>query len=304
MDPTYGQTPPGGYPPQQPYGQPQYGQPQYGQPQQPPQYPPQQPPPQQYPPQQPPPQQYPPQQQYPQYPQQPPQQQHPQQPYSAVPYAQPYSAPPVQSVPPMQSAPPAGPRRNRWVAGLVAGSVVVVIAVVVIVVIGLRSSDDKGTTPQTAPSQSGPVDSCLVGKWKQTTYQKIVDFTGTDVDKKEKIGKVKMTGGGKIWEIRADGNAIEDDSKTVYTGKTDDGRTVNTTWQGRSEYKLSTKDGIITYAGGEATTTVIVNIDGAEKGRIELEPNLDPQQYTCNGDIWRLSNKDDPSALSRYDREK
>ncbi|MEV6923053.1 lipocalin family protein [Dactylosporangium sp. NPDC051485] len=302
MDPTYGQTPPSGYPSQQPYGQPQYGQPQYGQPQYgQPQHP-----------QQPPPQQYPPQQPYPQYPQQPPPpQQYPQQPYSAVPYAsQPYSAPPVQSGPPMQPgppmlpAPPEGPRRNRWVAGLVAGSVVVVIAVVVIVVIGLRSSGDKGKTPQTAPPQTGPVDSCLVGRWKQTTYQKIVDFTGTDVDNREKIGKVKMTGGGKIWEIQADGSAIEDDSKTVYTGKTDDGRTVNATWQGRSEYKVSTKDGTITYAGGEATTTVVVNIDGAEKGRIQLEPNLDPQQYTCNGDIWRLSNKDDPSALSRYDREK
>ncbi|MGI5243850.1 lipocalin family protein [Dactylosporangium sp. CA-139066] len=287
----YGRTPPGGYPPQPPYGQPQ--QPQYP----PPQYPPQPQAPQpQYPPQQ-----YP-QPAQPQYPQQAP-------PYSAVPYATPYSAPPAyqaapQSGPPVELGAPMVPqrRRNRWFAALIVSSVLLVVLVVAIVVVALnRGSSDP--TPPVAASQ-GPVDSCLIGTWKQTTYQHIVDLTGTDVGTREKLTKIKFSGGGKVWEIRADGNAVEDDTKTVYSGKTDDGRNVTATWEGRTEWKLTTKDGVMSFAGGEATTVVTINVDGSPKGRIELQPNLDPSPYTCNGDIWRTSSKDNDDDFARYDREK
>ncbi|MFG2039384.1 lipocalin family protein [Dactylosporangium sp. NPDC048998] len=297
-DPTagYGQTPPGGYPPQ------------------PPQYPPQQPPQPQYPQPQYPPQQYP----QAQPPQQPPQPQYPQpqypprqpvaQPYSAMPYAtQPYSAPPAYQQPPMspaQSGPPAPPgRRNRWFAALVISSVLLVVLVVAIVVVSLNRKPDATGGPQATSSQTGPVEQCLVGKWKQTSYQHYVDLSTTDVGKREKLGKIKFTGGGKIWEIRADGNAVEDDTKTVYSGKTDDGRTVNASWAGRTEWKVSTKDGVLSFAGGEATTVVTISVDGSEKGRIELQPNLDPTPYTCNGDIWRTSGKDSADDFARYDRE-
>jgi hypothetical protein len=301
----YGQTPPGGYPPQPPYGQPQ-------QPQYPPQYPqqPQYPQPQQQPPQYPQPQPQQPQQpRYPQ-PQYPPPAPAPQ-PYSAVPYATPYSAPPAyqpapQSGPPFQpSAPmPAPPaKRSRWMVPLIISSAVLVILVVAIVVVVFNRKPDSPSTP-TAGGSQGPVDSCLVGKWKQTSYQHYVDLTDTDVGKREGLGKIKFTGGGKVWEIRDDGNAIEDDTKTVYSGKTDDGKTVNASWEGRTEWKLTTKDGILSFAGGEATTVVTISVDGAAKGRIELEPNLDPMPYTCNGDIWRTSGKDSANDFARYDREK
>jgi hypothetical protein len=288
--------PSGGYPPQPPYGQPQ------------PQYPPQQP---QYPAQQPqyPPQQYP--QQQPQYPPQPqPQPQYPQQPYSAVPYAsQQYSAPPAAyqpaSAPPVQSGPPAPPGRNRWFAVLVISSVLLVVLVVAIVVVALNRKPDNTAGPQPTPSAAGPVDPCLVGKWKQTNYQKFVELSDTDVGKREKLGKIKFTGGGKKWEIRADGSAVEDDTATVYTGKTDDNRPVNATWEGRSEWKVTTKDGVMSFAGGESTTTVTISVNGAPKGRIELQPNLDPIPYTCTGDIWRTAGRDgSPDDFARYDREK
>ena len=305
----YGQTPPGGYPPrppqppQPPYGQPQQPQqPQYPPPQYPQQPQPQYPQPQQYPPQQPQPQYPPP----PQYPQQPPAGQ----PYSAVPYATPYSAPPAyqqapQPGPPAPLGPPEAPpsRRNRWFAALIVSSVLLVVLVVAIVVVALNRGNDTPSTPQ-AGTSPGPVDKCLVGKWKQTTYQHNVDLTDTEVGKRENLGKIKFTGGGKIWEIRDDGSAVEDDTATVYTGKADDGRTIKAAWEGRTEWKLSTKDGVLSFAGGEATTVVTINVDGSAKGRIELEPNLDPTPYTCNGDIWRTSGKDSANDFARFDRQK
>ncbi|WP_433218101.1 hypothetical protein ACQP00_11555 [Dactylosporangium sp. CS-047395] len=264
-------------------------------------------------------------QQPPQYPQQPPQypQQQPAQPYSAAPYAtQPYSAPPAYQQPQYQqpqyqqqppayqtSAPPlqdGSGRRNRFFPALIISSVLLVIVVVAIVVVALNRGSDTPSSPQAgASTQSGPVDKCLVGKWKQTTYQKLVDLTGTDTATRANITKpIKMTGGGKLWEIKADGEAIEDDTNTVYNGKTDDGRTVTATWAGRTEWKMTTKDGQISYAGGEATTVVTISVDGVDKGRIELEPNLDDTKYTCNGDIWRTSSKDNDDDFSRYDRQK
>jgi hypothetical protein len=252
--------------------------------------------------------------QQPVQPQYPPQYQQPPtaQPYSAVPYAtQQYSAPPAYQAPPpsyQTSAPPVhdgGPeRRNRFFAALIVSSVLLVVVVVAIVVVALNREPDTGTGPQAAPSQTGPVDACLVGTWKQTTYQKVVDLTGTDVGTREKLTKIKFSGGGKIWEIKSDGNAIEDDTKTVYTGKTDDGRSVDASWAGRTEWKITTKDGVMSFAGGEATTVVTISVDGVQKGRIELEPNLDPTTYTCNGDIWRTSSKDNPDDFARYDRQK
>lgn len=292
-DPTggYGQTPPGGYPPQPPYGQPA---PQY-QPPQPPQRAQQPQPPQYAQPQYPPPQQYPPQP-------------GPAQPYSAVPYAtQPYSGPPAYQPPAYRPAPPPPaqpPRRNRWFAALVISSVLLVVLVVAIVVVSMNRKPSAQAGGQASASPTGPVDPCLVGQWKQTTYQKIVDLSSTDVGKREKLGQIKFTGGGKVWTIRDDGSAIEDDAHTVYTGKTDDGRTVNASWSGRTEWRVTTKDGTMNFAGGEATTVVTISIDGTEKGRIELEPNLDPTPYTCNGDIWRTTAKDSSDDFARYDREK
>jgi hypothetical protein len=283
---------------------PQQGQPQYPQqPQQPqPQYPQQQ-----YPPAQP---QYPPQQQY------------PNQPYSAQPYtiapnsAAPYSGPPANpyaapshlSAP--LSAPPSGPPRprNRLVPILIVGAVLVTVLVVAIVVVALGRDKEQtagpGATTSASASYSGPVDPCLVGTWKQTSYQKVVDLTGTDVDKREGIGKVKMTGGGKVWTIKADGSAVEDDAKTVYSGEDDKGRTINATFSGTTDWAIKTVGRTIEYAGKDSTSSVVISVDGRKAGTINLEPNLDPNNYTCVGDVWRTSKTDDPDSFARYDKVK
>ncbi len=290
----------------------QWPYPQQGQPG--PQYPPQQGQPgPQYPPQQGQPgPQYPPQQQYPQYPQQQ-QPSYPNQPYSAQPYniapnsAAPYSGPPANpyTAPAPAVTPP--PSRNRMLPLLVVAAVLLTVMAVSVVVVALSKSNKEPSAggPGTAPtSYAGPVDPCLVGTWNQTSYQKTVDLTGTDVDKREGIGKVKMTGGGKRWTIKADGTAVEDDSKTVYSGKDDKGRTINATFTGNTDWSIKTVGRTIEYAGKESNASVVISVDGRKAGTINLEPNLDPNNYTCVGDVWRTSNTDDPDAFSRFDKVK
>ncbi|MEV0565012.1 hypothetical protein [Dactylosporangium sp. NPDC050588] len=306
--------------PSQQWQHPQQGQqPQYPQPG--PQYPPQgqqpQYPPQQYPqhttqfPQQPQ------QPQQPSYPQQQPQ--YPNQPYSAQPYniapnsAAPYSGPPANPyaapgpyVTPTPLPAPARSRGNRLVPILAIGGVLVVVLVVAIVVVALNQDKEPAAGPTVAASasQSGPVDACLVGKWNQTSYQKIVDLGGTDIDKREGIGKVKMTGGGKQWTINADGTAVEDDTKTVYSGKDDKGRTIDATFSGKTDWQVKTVGRTIEFAGKESTSSVVISVDGRKAGTINLEPNLDPTNYTCVGDVWRTSSTQDPDSFARYDKVK
>lgn len=301
--------------PSQQWPYPQQGQPgpQQGQPG--PQYPPQGQPGPQYPPPQYPPQY--PQHQQPQPPQQP---SYPNQPYSAQPYniapnsAVPYSGPPSTAPfggPPANpyTAPiPAAPSRNRMLPLLVIAAVLLTVMAVSVVVVALSNSKKEpaaGGGPGPAPtSYAGPVDPCLVGTWNQTSYQKTVDLTGTDVDKREGIGKVKMTGAGKRWTIKADGTAVEDDSKTVYSGKDDKARTINATFSGNTDWSIKTVGRTIEYAGKESNASVVISVDGRKAGTINLEPNLDPNNYTCVGDVWRTSNTDDPDSFSRFDKVK
>lgn len=254
--------------------------------------------------------------QYPQYPQQGqpvppqyPQQQppaYPNQPYSAQPYAiapnsaAPYSGPPANpyAQPGPYTPPPRS--RNRLVPVLIAGGVVVVVLVVAIVVVALGRGDksDPGAGPAvaTASSYAGPVDPCLVGTWNQTSYQKVVDLTGTDVDKREGIGKK--------WTVKADGSAVEDDAKTVYSGNDDKGRKIDATFSGTTDWALKTVGRTIEFAGKESTSSVVISVDGRKAGTINLEPNLDPTNYTCVGDVWRTSGTSDPDSFARYDKVK
>ena len=231
---------------------------------------------------------------------------YPNQPYSAQPYniapnsAAPYSGPPANPYAPpgpLRRPPRPGTRAVRaagWCRSLVVGAVGWSVLAVAIVFVALSqgSKDGPGPTPAPRPptSYAGPVDPCLVGTWNQTSYQKLVDMAGTDVDKRETIGKVKMTGAGKRWTIKADGSAVEDDSKIVYSGKDDKGRTINATFSGNTEWSIKTVGRTIEYAGKESTSArSVISVDGRKAGTINLEPNLDPTNYTCVGDVWRTS---------------
>jgi hypothetical protein len=292
--------------PSQQWPYPQQGQPG---PQYPQQQPPAQYPQQQYPPQQPP-AQYPQQQQYP--PQQP---SYGNQPYSAAPYniapnsAAPYSGPPAnpytQPATGMIAVPPQRSRSRLPMLVIAAVCLLALLAVSIVVVALSKNKKEPVAGPGTAPtSYAGPVDPCLVGTWNQTSYQKVVDMTGTDVDKREGIGKVKMTGGGKRWTINADGTAVEDDAKTVYAGTDDKGRNINATFSGSTDWSIKTVGRTIEYAGKESTSSVVISVDGRKAGTINLEPNLDPNNYTCVGDVWRTSSAKDPDSFARYDKVK
>ena len=186
-----------------------------------------------------------------------------------------------------------------------AAALLVVMAVAVVIVQLTKSKEEPAAAPGTAPtSHAGPVDPCLVGSWSQTSYQKVVDLTGTEVDKREGIGKVKMTGGGKVWTIKADGTAVEDDAKTVYAGKDDKGRNINATFSGKTDWSIKTVGRTIEFAGKESNAGVVISVDGRKAGTITLEPNLDPANYTCTGDVWRTSGTNDPDTFSRFDKVK
>lgn len=232
--------------------------------------------------------------------------------YSAVP-AQ-YSAPPAgygqpnpasyDAYPAYPAAPPAG-RGNLVMALIAGGAVVAVLAVAIVLVVAMRGDEETpiaSTTPSSATTSAGPVDSCLVGEWRQTLYQHNVDLSGSDVGAEEDLGTIKMTGGGKKWTIKADGSAIEDDSETVYTGMTDDGREVEAKFSGITTWKLETKDRQIFFSGVSGDTEVVISVDGDQAGKIALEPNYDPANYTCAENAWRVTRPEDTSSLTTYER--
>lgn len=242
--------------------------------------------------------------QYPQYPAQPYGQQ------SAPPYGQ-QSAPPYGQ--PSAPPPPTPPRRGSWPVVLIAGiGALAVMAIAIVAVIAFRSSKDKPVTQPTAnPPASGAsggpnggFDQCLVGQWQETDYQHNVDLSDTEVGKSQKLGKIKFTGSGLKWTINADGTAVEDDSDVVYTGSTTDKHTVTAKGEGTVNWKLSIQDRKIYFAGISGTSAITIAIDGADKGRIEFQPNQDPIPYTCVGDVWRTTSDKDTSNFSTFDRVK
>jgi hypothetical protein len=198
--------------------------------------------------------------------------------------------------------PPGSPRSGNWSVALIASvAVMFVLIVAIIVVVGLRDADDAvpGGSPSTV---SGPVDACLVGSWRQQNYQRDVELGDTEVGKRENLGTVRMTGDGKKWVINADGSAEENDDETRYSGKTADGRTVDAVFSGSTSWTLRTETGKLIYAGINSTAQISIRVAGVEKGVIELEPNTDPQTYSCTGDVWRTSSSTDRSSFSTYER--
>jgi hypothetical protein len=199
--------------------------------------------------------------------------------------------------------PPASSRSRTWGVALIASVAVLFVLVVAIVVVGSRDRDPDGAGPGGSPSTaSGPIDACLVGSWRQKDYQHDVALGDTDVGKREGLGTVRMTGGGRKWVINADGSAEEDDTATRYTGKTADGRTVDAVFSGTTSWTLRTEVGKLIYAGIDSTARISIQVAGSQKGVIELEPNMDPQTYSCTGDVWRTSSSVGGSSFATYER--
>ncbi|GAA2386472.1 hypothetical protein [Dactylosporangium salmoneum] len=233
--------------------------------------------------------------------------------YPGHPGTQPFSAPPQPAYGPYQPAPPGppAPRRTTRVFALIGSLVVLaVVAVGIVVVIAIRrQSDDKNTaapsTPSTAASteapQTGPIDMCLVGNWKQSEYKSSFDFTDLVADGKP-LGKVKVTGSGVKQEITAEGDSVSDYSGVTYTGKASDGRAVTLLFSGQYRQSLRTTNHQILFSAKTSTMTMTVMVDNKQVLKTNPTGTSNPQPYTCGDNRWTTTSLVDPDAATTYVR--
>ncbi|MFB9445004.1 hypothetical protein Dvina_40190 [Dactylosporangium vinaceum] len=246
----------------------------------------------------------------------------PPQQYSAPPYAnQPYSAPPQQppyQPPYAQPQPPAPrpPRRSGSLIVLLASlGVLAIVAVAVVIVVVVQKKDGpagepKGqgpaatsaaSAPSATPAQVGPVDSCLIGNWRQTTYRSEIDLSSITLDGR-KLGDVVVSGDGRTWKIGVDGKATEDFSKAVYRGRTDTGKAVEVSFTGKNEWDLKTADHQILFTSTGSTVAMTVKIDGANPVTDTVAPHNNPQPYECSKNSWTAKSLTDENASTVYTR--
>lgn len=246
----------------------------------------------------------------------------PEPPYSAQPYsglpqqsypAQPYSAPPQPFHEPgyPQPQPPVPPRHNSGLIALIASlGVLAVVAVAIVVVTVVRRSDDQpsaGPTTTTsgaattAPAPVGPVDSCLVGNWKQTTYSSPFDLSSITLDGK-KMGEVNLSGSGRTWKITVDGKGTEDWSKAQYTGRTADGHNVTATFTGKNEWTLKTANNQILFTSTGSDVFITITVDGKQQLNQSVKPFNNPLPYECSTNSWTAKSLTDPDANTIYQR--
>jgi hypothetical protein len=214
--------------------------------------------------------------------------------------------------------PPQPPRRSSGVVALIASlAVLAVVAIAVVVVVLVRSGDEQpqGQGPAvttaaaatTGPSaaktdaQVGPVDSCLIGNWKQTQYSALFDFSDVTVGGKA-VGEVKLSGKGRTWRIKVDGTAVEDFSGARYTGKTTDGKTIDATFAGSNQWTLKTANGELLFTSTGSTVAITVSVDGKQALHQDVTPHNNPQPYKCGKNSWTAKSLTDEDASTQYDR--
>jgi len=225
----------------------------------------------------------------------------------------PFSAPPQQS---FQPSPPPPPRRGSGLIALIASlAVLAVVAIAVVIVVLVRRGEPEGqgqgpaaaATGAPAPSagrteaQVGPVDSCLVGNWKQTQYSALFDLSSVTLGGR-KMGETKLSGGGRTWKINVDGKATEDWNAARYTGRTDDGHSVEATFTGKNEWDLKTAEHEILFTSTGSTVAITITVDGKEALHNTVEPHNNPQPYECGKNSWTAKSLTDPNANTVYDR--
>src|SRR5690242_9637684 len=105
-------------------------------------------------------------------------------PYQGPPYqGQPYQGPQYPGQPATTAIPVAPKKRGGAPVALIVGiGALVIVVVAIVAVTALRSGSKNANNPIAAASPTdGKIDKCLVGKWKQTDYQKNVPLADTDV---------------------------------------------------------------------------------------------------------------------------
>ncbi|MEV6924069.1 hypothetical protein AB0M46_06085 [Dactylosporangium sp. NPDC051485] len=227
--------------------------------------------------------------------------------------AQPYSAQPYSAAPQPAYQPSPPPQRSARIFALIGSLVVLaVVAVGIVVVIAIRrQSDDKqatenkAVTPSAATSteapQTGPIDMCLVGNWKQLEYKSTFDFTDLIADGKP-LGKVRVTGSGVQQEITAEGDSVSDYSAVTYTGKAADGRAVTLQFSGQYRQSLRTSNHQILFSAKTGTMTMTVLVDNKQVLKTNPTGTSNPQPYTCGDNRWTTTSLVDPDAAATFVR--
>jgi heme/copper-type cytochrome/quinol oxidase subunit 2 len=206
--------------------------------------------------------------------------------------------------------PPPPPRRNTRLIALIASLVVLVVVVVVVgivvVVLAIRRNVDRNdaeSTPAsaTAEAPAAPLDTCLVGNWKQTQYTATFDLSGVSAGGKA-LDAVKVSGAGRTWKIVADGTATEDFSQARYTGTTADGRPVVLSFTGENDWTLKTENHRILFVSTGSTVEMVVSVNGKQAVKTNVQPQNNPQPYTCGPNAWTTTSPTDASASTTFTR--
>ncbi|MEN3304319.1 MAG: hypothetical protein V7603_521 [Micromonosporaceae bacterium] len=195
-------------------------------------------------------------------------------------------------------APPPPARRSSFAALIAVAAAAVVLVAAIIVVIVVKSTKDTRTTgtgdasPLASLSASTLVDPCVVGTWKVTSAQRVVDFGGT-------YGKIKVTSADTYtMKLRADGTGVEDLGDATAFQSVANSTIYTVAVNGTDSYGFRTSGGTLTYSGAVAKGhwVALVNDKTVTSGTTDGIFGSDPVQYTCSGDAMTEQRGDDYSA--------
>jgi hypothetical protein len=143
----------------------------------------------------------------------------------------------------------------------------------------LRSPSAPATPQSSAlPPSSAVIDSCLVGTWREVSNESNLNLTGAGG------ARARVRGAGRTLTFRADGTEFVDYGGGVRkSGRSADGVLVEQTITGTVEYRVSTRDGILSFLLLADDT----KIEYRSGGRVVAEGTFgesSPVSYTCVGD--------------------
>ncbi len=184
-------------------------------------------------------------------------------------------------------------QRRDWTVPVVVGVVALVVVLVLCVAGGAAAyllARDRGTEPAPvaaspspspvavapSPSPASPA-SCLVGRWKETSYTGNAEIYGANV---------QLTGSGALFDFRPDGTLVAV-HKTTRRG-TNSGDRYEVIHNGTITINYEADDEMIHYSNARATGTTTWKVNGSKRGSQKLTSTLDPERYTCKGDELRL----------------
>lgn len=198
---------------------------------------------------------------------------------------------------------PPPPRRNTGAVALIASlAVLAVLVIAIVVVLAVRRDNHEPSVTQPQHQSAGPVDTCLIGNWKQTQFKAGFDLSDVNDAAGKALGTVQATGGGRLWRITADGTATEDFASTRYSGRTSDGRQVDLTFTGKNDWTLKTANHQLLFVSTGSNVEMSVTVNGKPALHDTVNPHNNPQPYTCATNSWSTTSLTDATASATYER--